>query len=300
MSCQTRLARQMERLVAGRPPSITFILEGPHNSWSASKYFDLLADRRNAAVGFLTVRGYDLSNEVASPGLYPDLTLQFRLRGYSDDFGRSEALPPPSWNDHHEEATMLPAGKENYPEFWADGLKFAQKRYESIVGTHEEPRTIDELKTLVADEVETLQEVTYARSDEAVRRSSEGRTTDRVQARGHQHDVGCLHERSDRSLQIVNPIGTGSLRKEIVMGLFGSRMYEAMGFLELIDDNGEFTCTGVNASGKVGSKVKVYQQLSGMRVDPSRFVLGVILSVNVGGYGTDYRVRVTEGDMRAG
>lgn len=162
MSWQTRLAREIERLVVGRPPAITLVVQGPHNSWSATKYFDLLAERRRVAVQFLGVRGYDLFEEVASAGLYPDLALQFRLRGYSDDFVRSDGLPQPSRDDYQEEATMLPAGKENYPEFWEQGLQFARITYDRIVGTPEEPRTMDELKALIGDEVEALQEATYA------------------------------------------------------------------------------------------------------------------------------------------
>ena len=57
---------------------------------------------------------------------------------------------------------MLPAGKENYPDFWEDGLKFARQRYESIAGTLEEPRTIEQLKSLVGEEVMALQEAIEA------------------------------------------------------------------------------------------------------------------------------------------
>lgn len=78
------------------------------------------------------------------------------------------------------------------------------------------------------------------------------------------------------------------------MGLFGPRLYEAFGWLEQIDADGTLWCSGVNAKGKAGSAVRVYQQLPGNVVDTDRFLQGEIVSVTDGGYGLTYKVRFSE------
>lgn len=78
------------------------------------------------------------------------------------------------------------------------------------------------------------------------------------------------------------------------MGLFGPRIFEAMGSIDHTDPDGTFLCHGVNAAGKVGATVRVYKELPGMRVDTSRYVIGKITKVTVTGSGPMYRVQVTE------
>lgn len=60
-----------------------------------------------------------------------------------------------------------PAGKENYPEFWEQGLQFARMRYEAIVEMGDQPRTSDELMALVREEIDSLQERLFDSLQEA-------------------------------------------------------------------------------------------------------------------------------------
>lgn len=78
------------------------------------------------------------------------------------------------------------------------------------------------------------------------------------------------------------------------MGLFGSRVYEAYGYLESIGVDGTLSCMGVNAKGKTGSAVKVYQQLPGNVVNKDKFLQGEIISVSEAGFGFTYNVRFSD------